>query len=168
VDELYQPFEAYEVGDDSENGVISIEDNGDGTAEVCRTRLKRHRFQRSFNYVFEDTAAPDPSSATTAELPVVDYNTYQFNVRINEVNPELAHSIEVICTRGLICETEAFIGGTIITTEVLGSMNLTIRELNEIQVKDPNLFESLLSEKYHIITKTTAKGAKYQIVIFKE
>lgn len=38
-------------------------------------------------------------------------------------------------------------------------MNLTLEELNEIQVKDPELYDKLMSQYYHIINKETSSGA---------
>lgn len=46
-------------------------------------------------------------------------------------------------------------------------MNLTIRELNEIQVNNPTLYQELLERYYHIIKKTTTTGAVSQEVIYK-
>src|SRR5690606_16790184 len=116
VDSLYEPFEITDIPHE----VISIEDNGDGTAEICYNIQRRHRFQKSFDYDFYDTSGNDPTSATTFELPIVQENTTSFKVRIDQVDNS-RRTIDVNCTREVICQTENFIGGTIITTEFLGS-----------------------------------------------
>lgn len=139
--------------------IINVTDNKDGTAEVCRNMIVRHRFQRSFDYVFDNTSGNDPTSATTFDLPVIQENTSSFEVKINQADPEIFHTVVVNCTRGVVCETEAFIGGLLIETQYLGALNLTIRELNQIEINDPALFDSLIAEHFYIIKKTTSSGA---------
>ncbi len=163
VDSLYDPFEVTDIPHE----VISIDDNGDGTAEICYNIQRRHRFQKSFDYDFYNTFGGDPVNASSFDLPVVQENTSSFKVRINQIDNS-RRTIVVDCTREVICQTENFIGGTIITTEFLGSSNLTIRDLNELEVKDPQLFQELLQQRYHIIRKLTQTGKVYQILVYKE
>ena len=74
VASLYQPFEAIYVGGET---IISVTDNtaGDGLATVCRNSLKRHRFQKGFDYIFTQTYSPDSSSAQVHEIPLIENNT---------------------------------------------------------------------------------------------
>ncbi len=46
-------------------------------------------------------------------------------------------------------------------------MNVTIEQLNTIQVKDPELFDRLLSERYYKLKKETTSGAKTESVFYK-
>lgn len=164
IESLYEPFETIPFGG---NIIRSVIDNNDGTAEVCRNMLIKHRFQKSFDYVFTNVNQSDLSAATINDLPEIINTTYTFGVQINQVNPETLHEVFVDCNREPFCQTEDFIKGSIISTKVLGSMNLTLEELNEIQVKDPDLFENLMKEYYHIIRKETESGAINQTTIYK-
>ncbi len=164
IESLYEPFETIPYG-----GTIirSISDNGDGTAEVCRNTMIKHRFQKSFDYVFPDVNADDINTATINDLPEIVNTTYTFNVQINQVNPTITNEVFVDCNRQPFCQIEDFVNGLVISTKDLGSMNITIQELNEIQVKDPELFQNLMNEYYHIIRKETESGAIKQTTIYK-
>ena len=164
IESLYQPFEAIPFGG---NIIRSVTDNNDGTAEVCRNMLIKHRFQKSFDYVFTNVNPSDPSSASINDLLEIINTTYTFGVQINQVNPEITNDVFVDCHREPFCQTEDFVKGLVVSTKVLGSMNLTLEELNEIQVKDPELFDKLMSEYYHIINKETETGAIKQTIIYK-
>ena len=50
---------------------------------------------------------------------------------------------------------------------VLGSMNITVKELNEIEVKDPELYDKLMEQYYYIMKKITTSGAKTEQTFFK-
>lgn len=165
IESLYEPFEIIPYA-----GTIirSVTDNNDGTAEVCRNTLLRHRFQKSFDYVFTNVNPSDPTFATINDLPEIINTTYTFGVQINQVDPTITNDFFVDCNRQPFCQIEDFVQGRVISTKVLGSMNLTLEELNEIQVKDPELYDKLMSEYYHIITKETESGAIKQTVIYKE
>jgi hypothetical protein len=165
VESLYEPFEAIPFGG---NIIRSVTDNGDGTAEVCRNMLIKHRFQKSFDYVFTNVNPSDPTSATINDLPEIINTTYTFGVQINQVDPTITNDFFVDCNRQPFCQTEDFVKGLVVSTKVIGSMNLTLEELNELQVKDPDLYENLMSEYYHIINKETETGAIKQTVIYKE
>jgi len=164
IESLYEPFETIPFGG---NIIRSVIDNNDGTAEVCRNMLIKHRFQKSFDYVFTNVNQSDLSAATINDLPEIINTTYTFGVQINQVNPETLNEVFVDCNREPFCQTEDFIKGSIISTKVLGSMNLTLEELNQIQVKDPDLYENLMKEYYHIIRKETESGAMKQTTIYK-
>jgi hypothetical protein len=47
-------------------------------------------------------------------------------------------------------------------------MNITVKELNEIEVKDPELFNKLMEQYYYILKKYTSSGAIDQKVFYKE
>ncbi len=164
VESLYQPFETIPYGG---NIIRSVTDNNDGTAEVCRNMLIRHRFQKGFDYAFTNLNPSDPSIATLIDLPEIINTTYTFGVQINQVNPDIVNDVFVDCNRGSFCQTEDFVKGLVVSTNVLGSMNLTLEELNEIQVKDPELYDKLMSQYYHIINKETSSGAVKQTFIYK-
>ncbi|WP_338375753.1 hypothetical protein [uncultured Flavobacterium sp.] len=125
IEELYKPFEVIDVPGDV---VISVSDDipGDGMATVCRNILRQHRFQKGFSYEFNNTYSPDPVSATINEIPVVKHNTYQFGVKILQLdNPNSTygnyiHNVDVVCTKGQICTNEPYLGGKIISVGNIG------------------------------------------------
>lgn len=47
-------------------------------------------------------------------------------------------------------------------------MDYTIEQLNTIQVKDPELFDRLLSQRYYKLKKETASGAKTEEIFYKQ
>jgi hypothetical protein len=47
-------------------------------------------------------------------------------------------------------------------------MNITVEELTEIQVKDPNLYDNFLQHYYYIVRKETESGAKTQETFYKQ
>ncbi len=168
--ELYLPFETQIVPG---NEVISVTDNGDGTATVCHPRVQRDRFQKGLNYVFENPDITDPSEiaefdhSTPNDLKEID-RTYDYNVKVLDLDSGNITRVYISCTKGLVCWFEEFVEGLVISTKVLGSMNLTVQQLNEIQVKDPNLYDSLMSDYYYILKKMTASGAINQKVFYKD
>ena len=151
IEALYEPFEINTIPG---NTIISISDNtpGDGMANVCRNILMQHRFQKGFTYEFSNTFSPDPNSATINEIPEINYNTYQFGVKIIQLSNQYSnygnyiHPIYVICTRGQICKLEPYLGGKITSLSNLGSQILTEEILNSQQISDPLLIESLESQ----------------------
>lgn len=165
VESLYQPFEVQNMAGDH---IVSVTPLPDGqSAEVCRNLLVKHRFQKGFDYEFYNVGANDPVSGTIDDIPTIKDATYNFDVKINQVNTSNAETVELDCTRGVLCNTETLRGGRIVSTKVLGSMNITVKELDEIEVKDPLLYEKLMAEYYHLIEKETESGAKFHETIYK-
>lgn len=78
-------------------------------------------------------------------------------------------SSEIIKTLAPVCfgTFEPFTSGEIKSTANLGSTNYTVEELDKIKATDPELFEKLQSNKYHIITKETDSGYIEQKMIYK-
>lgn len=73
----------------------------------------------------------------------------------------------IACTRGLICTIENQIKGAIFSTADLLYLNVTVEQLDEIRVNDPNLFNQLLSQHYYKIEKETTSGAKKEWIFYK-
>jgi hypothetical protein len=179
VASLYEPYSYNTYSGDvisvHDNGdVISVHDNGDGTANVCRTIQVQHRFQPGFTYSFPENNSPDPLTATTNDTPTVRLHVFDYPVTIEQLAPGqtnlmtntgLAH---ISCTRGLICNDELYKKGTIISAETLTSTNVSIQELNEIQVRNPDLYNSLMSHYYYNLKKETESGVKTEQVFYKE
>ncbi|HSD13365.1 MAG TPA: hypothetical protein VLB74_01815 [Flavobacterium sp.] len=164
IESLYQPFETTEIGGDN---VVSVTDNFDGTATVCRSIVRRDRFQKGFDCIYYgmddsviDTSVPD-------NLKVISERTFDYKVKIMQVDQVNTEIVSVVCTRGVICNVEPYVSGIILSMKTLGSMNITVKELNEAQVNDPNLFDQLMEKYYHIIKKETESGVIDEKIIYK-
>ena len=172
IEELYEPFE---IGTIQGSQIYSITENvpHDGTAYVCKDILMQHRFQKGFTYEFTNTELPDPSSASINQIPEINNNTAQFGVKILQLNNpnstwgNYIHNINVVCTRGQICNHEPYIGGKRLTTNSLGSNQINEVILDSDDLDNPNFVDDLESQKYHIITKNTETGAQIQQTIYK-
>jgi len=44
---------------------------------------------------------------------------------------------------------------------------MTIQELNQLEVNNPNLYNEMLNNYYHILKKQTESGAETQKVFYK-
>jgi hypothetical protein len=171
VESLYQPYSATNIMGDY---VVSITDNGNGTATVCRNRLEQHKFQKGFDYIFPENYSPDPLTATINDIPVVTQHTLDYPVTILQLAPGFTNLTtntgyaNLNCTRGVVCQIEPFKLGVVFSTQILGSMNMTIKELNEMQVKDPNLYDNFLLHYYYIVKKQTESGAQTQETFYKQ
>lgn len=170
VESLYKPYTSSTII----TGIHSIADNGNGTAKVCRNYISgSFKFQMGFDYIFPENTLPDPSNATTSDLPIVNNPPFNCPLTILQLAPGQTNLLtndgyaETVC-RGLVCVDEPFIRGTLLSTEILGSMNITIQQLSEIEVKDPELFNNLMEHYYYILKKETESGAKTEKMFYKQ
>lgn len=171
VQPLFEPYSAHIIS----GNIVSTEDLGDGTANICRSWLMEHKFQPGFTYNFPDNVSPDSIDvpATLTDIPLVTLNTFDYPVTIAQLDPALTNLTtntgvaHISCTRGLNCTIENYISGKILQQLQLFSPNYTVEELNAMQVKDPDLFNKLLSNYYYKIEKETESGAKTSEVFFK-
>jgi hypothetical protein len=163
VESLYKPFDS----DNITTNIISTTDNNDGTLKVCRNYYSGNfRFQPGFDYIFPENTGSDPVTATVNQTPLVVNPPFNCPLIIQQLSPSYIGQAETVC-RGVVCVDEPFVSGIKYSSEVLGAMNVTVEYLNEIQVKDPNLYETLMSQYYHILKKYTASGASIEKVIYK-
>jgi hypothetical protein len=161
---LYEPFQR----STTVTGIVSTYDNGDGTARVCRGYVDSgFRFQPGFDYQFPDDY-DEPTTFTAYSTSVTPLLNPVFNcpVRVLQVSNDLLQ-VPTTC-RGQVCIEEPFDHGIRYSTQVLGSMNMTQEDLDIIEVKDPNLYNNLMSQYYHILKKFTASGAEVKEVFFKQ
>lgn len=171
VASLFQPYEQTMIAG---NVIVTTTDNGNGTAYVCRNRLVQQKFQKGFDYIFPDNQTPDPANASVDTLPITIMNTANYPVTIQQLATGQTNLLtntgeaKLNCTRGVICTDETFFHGTIFSTQNLLDMNVTIEELNALQVKDPELYNNLLEHYYYKLTKETATGAKVEQVFYKQ
>jgi len=165
VESLYEPFEVIGFGG---NRIISVHDNGDGSGFVCRDLKIKHRFQKGFDYVFPDNdGVTDLINWNPDQVPENSNHYFNYTVIINQIDPANAMTI-LLDTRGQHCEFEEFVSGQDVITDYLGSYVFTVEEWDSLKVQDPNLYDYLQKNKYHIIKKVTDKGTIYQVTIYKQ
>ena len=90
-----------------------------------------------------------------------------YYTQLPEVSQTESHKISVPCYRGTLCQTEEYVSGVVFSMQVLGSMNITEKDLDQLEVKDPDLYNNLMSQYYHILKKYTSSGALDEKVIYK-
>jgi Pregnancy-associated plasma protein-A len=175
VESLYKP---YSWGKLVLPEPISQTNNGDGTINVCRRYYSAdYKFQPGFTYTFLETLEANAnvlSTTTVDTFPVfIAQPVFNCPIQIAELVPgqtNLSTNIaqaETIC-RGIVCADETLLRGEDIKVKILGSLNYTIEQLDAVQVKDPELFDKLMSEYYHILRMYTSSGAKIETVIYKQ
>jgi hypothetical protein len=163
IQPLYEPFQTSRLV----TGIASTFDNGDGTAHVCKNYVSsNYMFQPGFDYEFPDNELPDLNFYTTDQTPLVETPHFNCPIKILQLSNDIMQ-VPTVC-RGFFCVDERFLYGTKYSTQVLGSMNITEEQLSEIQVKDPNLYDTLMSQYYHILKKITSSGAKVETIIYKQ
>jgi hypothetical protein len=174
VESLYQPYKTEIIAGTEVVQSPPPTDLGNGTAYVCRNQIYSQTFQRGFDYIFPDNLSPDITFASVNINPTVKFNTADYPVTIIQLAPGQTNLTsntgyaKLNCTRGVICQVEAYKQGVKYSTEVLGSMNITLEELNEIQIKDPNLYNNLMSHYYYIIEKQTETGVITRETFYKQ
>lgn len=168
VESLYQPYERIPVI----TSVFSITNNNDGTANVCRNYTQKFKFQKGFTYNFPDNQLPDLTVYNNNNLPLISFPPFNCPVTILQLAPGQTNLVTnsgqtfTIC-RGTICQDEEYVKGMIYSTQILGSMNITVEELNKIEVNDPALYNNLMEQYYYILKKETASGAIKEEVFYK-
>lgn len=162
---LYEPFDARVVA----GNVISAEDQPEnGGAFVCRSQKYRMRFQPGFFYHFYETISGPDYALTGQQFNYDNIFDHNIGVRIPIVDNDL-----IVQTGGInsvtdrLCGFEPYVSGTLYSMAVLGEMNMTVKELNEIEVKDPELYSKLMERYYYILKKLTASGVETSQTFYK-
>lgn len=166
IQSLYEPFERTKII----GNVKSIVDNNDGTATVCRFYTESFRFQKGFNYTFPNNIAPDGTNFVPNDIPEILNPPFNCPIIIEQlglINNEYPIGNALTIDKGFICETEEWVKGLVVTTPVLGSYTFTIEEWNKLKASDPNFYQYLENNKYHIIKRETEKGVVLEVVLFK-
>ncbi len=165
VAELYEPFDAQII----DGEVISTTDQPDnGGAIVCRRQNYRLRFQPGFNQIFHDVNNGPISQTSEQQFNYDNSFDHAIGVEIPSISNQIRGGIGVVSSiLGSSCNFESYVSGTVYSMAVLGSMNITVKELNEIEVKDPELYDKLMEQYYYIMKKITTSGAKTEQTFFK-
>ncbi len=168
IEELYEPYFVENIPTQS---VVSTEDFG-SYALVCYSIMaRRYKFQKGFNYQFVTgyDSSPTLTLFNKFEAPVIElFSTASTDYTIQQIDENDSKYMFFICTRGMkVCFEQYYRKGLIGSTEMIGSSQLTITQLNQQEVTNPDLIENLESNKYHIIEKETESGAKTTQTIYK-
>lgn len=165
VASLYEPYDELLM---TGNQVMSTQQMPGGLL-VCRNYVYRRSYQKGFTYHFYDT---EPSSPTHADVNTLfvynDRPNHAIKVTIDQISPAAqVSSSTVSTTTPYSCTLEPYVSGKIYSMQALGAMNITVTELDAIQVNNPELYEQLMTEYYNIVKKTTGTGATSETVIYK-
>lgn len=163
---LYEPFDAQVIQGD----IVSTEDQPDnGGAWVCRSQKLRLRFQPGFKQTFHGVTNGPITQIQDQQFNYDNSFDHGIGVEIPSISNNIIEGIGVISSiTSLSCGFESYVSGTVYSTAVLGSMNITVKELNEIEAKDPELYNKLMEQYYYILKKITASGAKTEQTFYKQ
>lgn len=102
---LFEPYSSTDLG----GSIVRTTDNDDGTANVCRAKLREHKFQPGFDYTFPGNYDTDPINVSQNDFPVppVKLHTEDYPITIAQLGtaPENTGSVSVICTREKYAKT---------------------------------------------------------------
>ena len=164
VASLYEPFYTQVFGGD----VITTEDMPDsGGAMVCRLPKYKLRFQPGYKQIFTEL---DNGTVTAGPNEQFNYDNrfgHAIGVQIPSINEHVSPVGVIEGVTQYLCGFEPYVTGMVYSMAVLGEMNITVKELNEIEVKDPDLYDKLMERYYYILKKFTASGAKVEQVFYK-
>lgn len=165
LESLYEPF--FVGGGGSNSGYPSValkktySTNQTFTgANVWNCGPFTMRFQPGFNYEFFNL--PGTLLQNEDMQPNIASSTY-IGVKIPYISNTIINSVAPSC----FGTYEPFTSGDIKSTLNMGSTYYTQEELDKIKASDPELYEKLQSQMYHIITKQTDSGYSDQKIIHK-
>ena len=166
VESLYQPFAINDGSTNNNSGPIAysktyVPNNNFTGVNVWNCGPFTMRFQPGFEQNFYNL----PNTLTVSPFTQFNHPTSTFiGVRI----PVLSDTI-VMNYFAPVCFSsyEPFVSGDIKSTYNFGSNIFTQELLDEIKASNPQLYEELQNQKYHIITKQTQSGYSDQKVIYK-
>jgi hypothetical protein len=164
VSALYEPFDAQVIVGEQVSAVDQPENGG---AYVCREQLYRLRFQPGFKQVFSNITNGPITQTQDQQFNYTNGFDHGVGVEIPSLSNQILNVGIISSITGLSCGFEPYISGTVYSMEVLGSMNISVKELNEIEAKDPELYNKLMEQYYYILKKITTSGAKTEQTFYK-
>lgn len=164
IAQLYEPFDTRVIQGD----IVSIEDQPEnGGAWVCRGQKYRLRFQPGFKQIFSDVTNGLITQTEDQQFNYDNSFDHGIGVEIPSINNNVIGVGVISSVTGTSCGFEPYTSGTVYSMAVLGSMNITIKELNEIETKDPELYNKLMQQYYYILKKITVSGATTEQTFYK-
>ena len=167
VESLYEPFVSVGTGGSAGTPMLAASKtytpNANNTgANVWNCPIYTLRFQTGLTYEFSNSTI-----GVLTKTPIEQYN-YSFNNNLLNVKIP-AFSQDIYQSGGINCFSsfEPYTSGDVKSMSNLGATTYTIEELNAIEASDPELYNTLMSNQYHIITKETDSGYIDQKIIRK-
>jgi Pregnancy-associated plasma protein-A len=165
ISSLYEPFKTNVFA----GNVVSTEDQPDsGGAKVCREQKYKLRFQPGYDQEFSNTTSGVIPQIWSQQFNYDNVFDHVIGVKIPLINNNIINVGIISSILPYLCIFEPYTSGTIIYTAILGSMNITIEELDTIKVKNPHLYDELMEQYYYILKKETASGAKTEKIFYKQ
>ena len=160
VDSLYEPF--YIPGSTIAYSRSYAANPTNTGADIWNCPIYTLRFQKGLKYVFHNSTI---GTLTTTANQQYNYslNNHLLDVSITDLGSVVTQAGGVNC----FSTFEPYTSGDIKSMPNLGAASYTIDQLNAIEASDPALYNTLMSNQYHIITKETDSGFQDQKVIFK-
>ncbi|WP_395052628.1 hypothetical protein [Flavobacterium sp.] len=166
VESLYEPFAIVGVGGSTNSSTSyskTYTPNETNTgANVWNCPTYTLRFQKGFDWIFSNSTIGTLNKTVTDQYNY-SLNNYLLNVQIPYFGTDIYQSGGILCFGSF----EPYIKGDVKSLSNLGSQIIMYETLDEIKASDPNLYEQLQSQEYHIITKETESGFIDQKVIYK-
>ncbi len=168
IQSLYQPFSIVAISENQSGNTTAafsktiIPNIANTGTDVVNCPIYTFRFQKGLNYKFTI-----PNIGIVSKTPNEQFN-YTLDNTLIDVNIPVFGS-NAFQTGGIDCFTsfEPYIKGTIKSLSNLASSIITFETLDQIKASNPNLYDQLQSQEYHIITKETTSGYIDQKVIYK-
>ena len=160
VDSLYEPF--YIPGSTIAYSRSYAPNPSNTGADIWNCPIYTLRFQKGLEYVFHNSTI---GTLTTTANQQYNYslNNHLLDVSITDLGSVVTQAGGVNC----FSTFEPYTSGDIKSMPNLGGAAYTIDQLNAIEASDPALYNTLMSNQYHIITKETDSGFQDQKIIFK-
>ena len=171
VKSLYQPYSQDLLM--STNMSPLITDHG-SSATVCRFfYYGNYKFQKGFDYIFPDSTFPDVLTVSTNEIPYVVNPMFNYPVTILQLatgQTNLTSNTGFVLNndKNTICTEEPYTTGIKSFTSQILSSQIVTESLSETQIKDPDFYNNLESQKLYKIIKQTFSGAKTQEIFYKQ
>ncbi len=166
VSSLYEPFVSGGSGGTNSSSSLAYSktmtpNNTNTGVNVWNCGPFMMRFQPGFDYEFSNL----PETITQSkEQQFNGISSSYIGVKIPILDPNVVNNqMAPVCFGSY----EPYTSGDIKSITTMGATFYTLEELDKIKASDPDLYESLQSGKYHIITKETDSGYTDQKVIYK-
>jgi hypothetical protein len=166
IESLYEPFAIVGVGGTQNGGPVvsktyTPNENNTGV-NIWNCPIFTLRFQTGLTYEFSNSTI-----GTLIKTPEQQYNyiinNQPVNVKIPAINDDMLQSGGINC----FTSYEPYIKGDVKSMTNLGSSVIYYETLDEVKASDPNLYDLLTSQQYHVITKETESGYTDQKMIYK-
>lgn len=165
IEKLYEPTEQYVVVSNNEIEVTD-DDEEPGIANVCKkTEGISYEFQKGFKYTLtcDDGSKKIINPNETPKFTVKK----SFNVKLDQISQTKSVLIEVDMKDELQCEKQKYVAISIAYSNNLANGSIQFKQLTDEEIKTTNVFNSLPTKTYSIITKETASGLTTTKKIYK-